>query len=111
MKEHYINVIPGKPIMLGYEGESGVCKVIFQIPSHTADYEKTLYLLKPGTSEAVQIPANRIQIDGDSLIWTVTDDDTDKAGKGSCQIRFTRGRQTVKSPVYHTLVLPSIDDD
>lgn len=107
MKKVYVK--DSKVIELGRRRENKATQVISDLyPS--SGYAVNIYVLRPG--ERVSYPAANVVLDPDSrtVIWTVSDTDTDKAGHGEVQYRYQDLQGTVvKTKIYQTFVAPTID--
>lgn len=102
-----INVKCGQPIFIGKQGENDVTEIAFPIPPEYADWSYTVYVKRH--RDASSYPAANIARQDGQIVWTVSDADTDKAGPGEVQIRFTSGTDRAKTFIYQFVVSKSID--
>lgn len=102
-----INVKCGQPIFIGKQGENEVTQIAFPIPPEYADWSYTVYVKRH--RDASSYPAANIARQDGQIVWTVSDADTDKAGPGEVQIRFTSGTDRAKTFIYQLDVSRSID--
>ncbi len=102
-----INVKCGQPIFIGKQGENEVTQIAFPIPPEYADWSYTVYVKRH--RDASSYPAANIARQDGQIVWTVSDADTDKAGPGEVQIRFTSGTDRAKTFIYQFVVSKSID--
>lgn len=102
-----INVKCGQPIFIGKQGENEVTQIAFPIPPEYADWSYTVYVKRH--RDASSYPAANIARQDGQIVWTVSDADTDKAGPGEAQIRFTSGTDRAKTFIYQFVVSKSID--
>lgn len=95
------------PIFLGRRGENLATQIFFDVPEDLSSYAYTLYVRRPRERESY--PAAHIARDGNTIVWTVSNVDTENSGEGQVQIRFTDNDVVVKTLVYRTEVGIAID--
>lgn len=97
--------------VIGHRGENRCMAILIPVPDDLQDHDVKIFYRLPSSSVPVEIPEASYALEGNFIRWTISNKETQRSGEGQFQVCFTRGRQKVKSPLYHTLVLPSIDDD
>lgn len=95
------------PIFLGRRGENLATQICFDVPEDLSSYAYTVYVRRPRERESY--PAAHIARDGNTIVWTVSNVDTENSGEGQVQIRFTDNDVVVKTLVYRTEVGIAID--
>ena len=95
------------PIFLGRRGENLATQICFDVPEDLSSYAYTLYVRRPRERESY--PAAHIARVGNTIVWTVSNVDTENSGEGQVQIRFTDNDVVVKTIVYRTVVGIAID--
>jgi len=95
------------PIFLGRRGENLATQICFDVPEDLSSYAYTLYVRRPRERESY--PAAHIARVGNTIVWTVSNVDTENSGEGQVQIRFTDNDVVVKTLVYRTVVGIAID--
>lgn len=102
-----INAKCGQPIFIGRRGENLATQICFDVPEDLSSYAYTVYVRRPRERESY--PAAHIARDGNTIVWTVSNVDTENSGEGQVQIRFTDNDVVVKTLVYRTVVGIAID--
>lgn len=97
--------------VIGHRGENRCMAILIPVPDDLLDHNVKIFYRLPSSSAPIEIPETSFTREGNFIRWIITSAETERSGEGQFQVRFTRGRQTVKSPVYQTVVLKSIDDD
>ena len=100
---------PGQIVFLGHQGENLARQVIFDLSDLRERYpEGRFALAAQRKGDALPYPAARTNLDGDALVWTLTDADTAVAGYGRCELRCYDGDTLAKSEVWNTFTLPAL---
>ena len=94
---------------IGRQGENKALCISFEIPEELAECSYTLYVQRP--KETTAYPAAYVTRDGNSILWTVSNVDTEIRGYGEVQIRFTSGETVIKTLVYPVQIGRSIDEN
>lgn len=98
-------------VPLGRLGEQNVTEVAFDISDWLTEYgeggDVVLLIQRPGDSAAY--PVEPEAADG-LAVYSLTDADTQYAGKGKMQLRYSVGGEIVKkSQIYSTITLQALD--
>lgn len=106
MKE--ILVKPGGEITLGKRGENLARVVVFDIAGWQMTYgEGRVELLHRRNGDKAPYPCV-LKVIGSTVRWELTNADTDKAGRGSCELQYLVNDVVVKSESYHTRVIQAL---
>ena len=104
-------VQPGQMIVLGHQGENLARKVCFDVSAFRQEYPDGHFALAAQRKgDTLPYPAARTNLDGETLIWTLTGADTAIAGYGRCELRCYDGETLAKSEVWQTFTLPSLGE-
>lgn len=96
--------------VLGHSGENHCTAILIPVPDDLLDHSVKIYFRLPSSSVPVEIPEASYTLEGNFIRWTISNKETQRSGEGQFQICFTKGKQTIKSQVYKTLTLRSIDE-
>lgn len=98
-------------VTLGYQGENEYKRVAFDISdwirTEGAGGDVILFFRRPG--EAVPYPCE-IEIDGNTVLWTVTAAETALPGVGEAELQYRIGNTVVKSKTICFLIKKSLTD-
>lgn len=103
-----IKAVPGKLIMLGKQGENLAREVIFDVSGVRAEFGDGTFRLsakRPGEADAY--PATVTET-GDTVVWALTDADTQNAGRGQCELAYYADETRLKTWTYDTAVAKSL---
>lgn len=107
--ERFTIAQPGQITFLGHQGENLARRVIFDLSDLRERYPEGRFALAvQRKGDALPYPAARTNLDGDALVWTLTDADTAVAGYGRCELRCYDGETLAKSEVWQTFTLPAL---
>lgn len=107
--EQPISIQPGQIVFLGHQGENLAKRVIFDLSGLRERYPKGHFALAvQRKGDSLPYPAARTNLDGDALVWTLTDADTAVAGYGRCELRCYDGEKLAKSEVWQTFTMPAL---
>lgn len=97
-------------INLGRQGENDVLQVVWKgiVPAWTEKYGEGRFQLavRRHLDDAPYIAA--IEIDGDDIVWTVTNAETAQIGDGECELTYMVGDAVAKSQTWTTSVCRSL---
>lgn len=99
----------GSPVVIGYRGENNATQVYFDIPDSWNEGSLQLRVLRPGDSDPY-VSENMSVADGRAL-WNVSSVDTAITGRGVAQFCMIKDGAIIKSQIFDTQVLPSVDKD
>ena len=108
---------PGDCILIGHQGENKARQICVDISAwidiYGPDATVDLIYQRPGDSAPYPVPVER---DGNSVLWTITDTDTENAGAGRAELRYSIGDTLVKSAtsiinVSHSMGVPGAVPD
>ena len=108
---------PGDYILIGHQGENKARQICVDISAwidiYGPDGTVDLIYQRPGDSAPYPVPVER---DGNSVLWTITDTDTENAGAGRAELRYSIGDTLVKSAtsiinVSHSMGVPGAVPD
>lgn len=106
MKE--IVVKPGAEITLGKRGENKARVVVFDIAGWQMTYgEGRVELIHRRNGDKAPYPCV-LEVIGSMVRWELTNADTEKAGRGSCELQYLVNDVVVKSESYHTRVIQAL---
>ena len=101
---------PGNYILIGHQGEHKARQICIDISSwmdiYGSEGDVELIYQRPGDDAPYPIPVER---EGDCVLWTITNTDTEKAGAGHAELRYCIGDTLVKSSTSITNVSPAMD--
>lgn len=98
-------------IPLGKRLENGARVVEFDLSDFISEYgEGTAVLLAKRSQDSTAYPVNAVR-EGDKLLWTVLNSDTEYKGQGKCELFWYVGETLAKSVVYGTYVEPDIGEN
>ena len=98
----------GCVIPLGYMGEGLVTQVAFDVSGWLAEYgEGSFQLLHRRRCDADPLPV-AVDMDGNTVIWTLTESDTAARGFGQAQLLLIRDGMIKKSEIFTTSVKNSL---
>lgn len=101
---------PGDYILIGHQGEHKARQICIDISSwmdiYGSEGDVELIYQRPGDDAPYPIPVER---EGDCVLWTITNTDTEKAGAGRAELRYCIGDTLVKSSTSITNVSPALD--
>lgn len=103
-----IKAIPGKLIMLGKQGENLAREVVFDVSGVRAEFGDGTFRLsvkRPGESDAY--PATVTETGG-TVVWALTDADTQNAGRGQCELAYYASETRFKAWTYDTAIAKSL---
>lgn len=101
MREVY--AIPGKRIHIGRCGENLATCVSFDISEWRTLYgEGTAHLLHQRNGDKTPYPC-AVNVDGDRVIWDVTNSDVELAGRGRAELQYFVDDVRVKSETFTTI--------
>ena len=95
-------------IMIGKQGENNATQIVFDLSSFVdlfGDGSATLVFHRGPDAAPYLVPAVHT---GRSLVWTVTDTDTQYDGLGAAEVRWTVNDVLAKSAVFRTMCNESI---
>ena len=102
-------------ITIGHAKTFNTRRILFDfsaLKQRYGDGEFTLLFIRPGESDTR--PENEIKVPvaifGSKAAWTITDDDTAKAGTGTAECIFRGNKFCYKSNVFHVIVGHDIND-
>lgn len=72
--------------------------------------EGTFELLHQRNGDKAPYPV-KLDVEGDIPCWKVTAADTDKVGKGQCELRYIQNDRVIKSRTWTTIVTESMNDN
>ncbi len=98
-------------IELGRRGEHRARQIIFDLVPFLDTYGAgSVQLLHQRKGDAVPYLPELVQVEGNTLIWTPTADDTAVEGIGQTELRWYVGGALAKSIIQKTLTRPSLGD-
>ena len=110
----YSEARPGTPALIGKVGENGHMAVRFRDSAAVLNMypDADVYVLhqKPGAAAAYRVDDLYVSVENGIVCWCITAGDTETAGRGKCEIVFSRGGVIAKSMIYETLILPALED-
>lgn len=98
-------------IMIGKQGENNATQVVFDLSSFVdtfGDGSATLVFQRGPDTVPYLVPAVHT---GNSLVWTVSDTDTQYHGLGHAEVRWTVDNVLAKSVVFRTMCSKAITGD
>lgn len=97
-------------LRLGKSYENGVTSVVFNIERWISEIgEGTAVLLHMRPEDESPYPVSTIQGNG-IVTWVVSSTDTAQAGIGKCELQYIVDEDVVKSKIWKTLTIKSLDD-
>lgn len=84
-------------VPIGRRGENAVTEIAF---SRYEDFNAQVSFLRPGAQDPYPVTPT---IDGDFIIWTISNVDTAEAGSGKVEVVFFEGDKVKKTQTYLTL--------
>ena len=112
MEDQYQRIVtaePGQIIYLGYQGENLARKIVFDVSAFQKTYpEGRIELLAQRKGDALPYPAARTILDGEHLIWILTDADTAKKEYGKCELCCHVNGKLAKTEVWTTFTMPAL---
>lgn len=98
-------------IPLGKRLENGARVVEFDLSDFISEYgEGTAVLLAKRSQDSTAYPVSAVR-EGDKLLWTVLNSDTEYKGQGKCELFWYVGEALAKSVVYSTYVEDDIGEE
>ena len=98
-------------LYLGHQGENLARELEFDLSEWMSEYgEGTAQLLHQRPGEDSLYPA-KVEMTGDKLLWRLTNADTAISGFGFCELQYLINDVVVKSKIYKTRTVPSLDGD
>lgn len=101
----------GHTLFLGRQGENLARHILFDLTAWLDAYGEgraALAVLRSG--DTLPYPASNTRTEGDTLIWTPTAADTDRAGYGKCELRWYVGDVLVKSELWMTFTASALGE-
>ena len=99
-----------KVIQLGHRGENEARQIIFDLSDYISTYGPgTARLLHQRDGDPAPYIVQAVQ-DGDTLTWTVTDEDTAAPGTGSAELQWMVNNVLAKSDIWNTRTKAALDD-
>lgn len=96
----------GGPIILGRTGENDYTTVVFPFDG-PAGASVTVFNRLPGSISSY--PVSAVEVQDNTVRWTVSSADLSVNGYGECEITYTLGDVVAKSVRYPTQVIASLD--
>ena len=98
-------------IILGRRGENNATQISFPVADWIEPYqsEGIFELIAQRSGDTDPYPV-LIEVEENTVIWTVTSADTANVGNGLCELQYRVGDVLVKSQIWQTLVLTSLDE-
>lgn len=103
--------ISGYPFVIGYQGENLVRTVRFRISEWKKEFPSGTATLLHKRSEDTDAYPVAVSVVGDYAEWTVATSDVQYVGNGDAQLLWSVGNKVVKSEVFTTITLASLDQD
>lgn len=105
-----VTTAPGDIVLIGRQGENKACQVQIDVSGWAELYgEGHFELLHQRPGETFSYPVD-FKMDGETILWTVTDTDTEIAGRdGLAELDYYVGDALAKSAFIHTRVLDALD--
>lgn len=99
----------GQILPLGHAGENLATQVVFNIADWLQLFGQgsvSLLVLRHGDNQAYPVT---VQMDGETVLWAVSNLDTASAGFGQAELLYIVGETVVKSQIWQTFVTESLD--
>ena len=107
-KTVFLTSIDTGSVGLGFVGENEHIQIVIKCDSvFDAHPSATVSMLVKSPSGTIYEP-DTMTLDGNNVVWTITDSDTGSSGGGQFQLTFTDGTEVMKSAIASTTVSPSI---
>lgn len=97
-------------IVLGRRGENGMTQIVFDVSPFIGTFGQgtaQLAATLPGSDTPYPVAAVR---EGDAVVWTVSNADTQAKGRGECELFWFVGGALAKSAVFTTVIVRDIGD-
>lgn len=105
-----IEAKPRQGIPLGHRGENEARQIIFDLTDYISTYGPgTARLLHQRDGDPAPYIVPAVQ-SGNTLTWTVTDEDTAAPGTGSAELQWTVNNVLAKSDIWRTKTTVALDD-
>lgn len=105
-----IEAKPRQGIPLGHRGENEARQIIFDLTDYISTYGPgTARLLHQRDGDPAPYIVPAVQ-SGNTLTWTVTDEDTAVPGTGSAELQWTVNNALAKSDIWRTKTTVALDD-
>ena len=106
-----INATMSQIIKIGHQGENKAVQVAFDLTPFQSSFpggHPQLVVRRPGDQSGYPVA---LIVDGSQAIWIVSASDTEKSGRGQCELQWFVGDTLAKSDKYNVLIYSSIPGD
>lgn len=106
-----INATMSQIIKIGHQGENKAVQVAFDLTPFQSAFSgghPQLVVRRPGDQSGYPVA---LIVDGSQAIWIVSASDTEKSGRGQCELQWFVGDTLAKSDKYNVLIYSSIPGD
>lgn len=106
-----VNATMSQLIKIGHQGENKAVQVAFDLTPFQAAFQvgyPQLVVRRPGDQSGYPVA---LIVDGSQAIWIVSSADTEKSGRGQCELQWFVGDTLAKSDKYNVLIYSSIPGD
>ena len=99
-------------VVVGRLGENDAARIAFDVTDYVAHFPGAAYHVirkRPNDPDAYPVPYGQVELDGNTLYWTLTSVDTAQLGNCFCQVTVRKDSTLAKSPVYVYRVTDTLD--